>query len=135
MDLQKIMDTINEHARITRTDYHVTLGKMIDVLGPLPSNMIVRFDWNGESPKQEMSYRGYYSDLAFDWDVEPITVEEFAAMCGKALGAIYTGYKGGDWPMGSDTPLWASAYGTTGRAIIGVDVEDDVLMLLTKEID
>ena len=39
----------------------------------------------------------------------------------EAVGKVYTGYKGGDYTMTEDTPLWVANYGETGStAITGV---------------
>ena len=134
MDMQKLINTMNEHGRTTRAGYHLTLGQAIDKLKAANAESVVLFDFGG-SPNEAMSYRGYYSDLAFDKKADPITVVEFLEMCREALGKTFTGYKGGDFTMSEDTPLWASEYGTTGYAIIGLKQTDKAVVLVTKELD
>lgn len=135
-DLQKLVDTIGNAARNARSDYHLTLGRIIPLLEAAPTDLPVRFDWNEAFPNEAMSYRGYYSDLAFDWSDDPKTVGSFLAVCKAALGQTYTGYKGGDFTMGADTPLWASPYGSGGgRAIMGLQIDGEKATLVTKEIE
>jgi hypothetical protein len=69
------------------------------------------------------SYRGYYSDLAFEKLDRKITVGEALKMIKECMGEIFQGYKGGDYMMGRNTPVWLSEYGTTGMKI--VDILDD----------
>lgn len=137
MNLQKMMDAISDADRRTRSCYHVTLGKAIELTEKAPDSYIVVFDYNNHSPGREMSYRGYYSDLSFEPEnEEPKTVSEFEHQLKQALDQEYTGYKGGEFRMGADTPLWVATYGTTGRAIVGHRmIGDGVLELLTKSID
>lgn len=133
--LQAWVNAMDNATRRIRSEYHLTLGQMIDKLTELPSDLPVQFDWNGGSPYAADSYRGYYSDLAFDWrdDGPPTTIQEFLGACRLALGATFEGYKGGDFVMDDHTPLWAAQYSRCGRAIIGIDVTDGVAFILTKE--
>ena len=131
MDLQKLMDTMSASMRGVRSDYHLTLGKLIKMLELADKNVLVAFS-DGSYPNEEMSYRGYYSDLAFDSKPEPTTAGELLAICKKALNAEYTGYKGGEFLMDEKTPLWKSEYGTCGEAIVGFDTKDDKLVLVCK---
>ena len=115
MDVRRLFDAMSEMGRATRSDYHLTLGGLIKQLESLPPGLPVKFDWNGEYPFQEMSYRGYYSDLAFDWRESPITdVTRLLSLSQDALDSTYEGYKGGDFVMDKATPLWAAPYGDTG---------------------
>lgn len=135
MDIQKLIDTMNDLDQHTRANYHLTLGKLIESLAPMSGTLPVHFDWNGYSPNKERSYRGYYCDLAFDWGTEPMTVETLAGICGRALGSTYMGYKGGDYVMGDRTPLWAAEYGHEGRAIVGISLADDRVIIITKDLE
>lgn len=135
MDIQKAFTAMSESGRLTRSDYHLTLGGLIKQLAALPPSLPVKFDWNGEYPSRERSYRGYYSDLALDWRESPTDVEGLLSMCQGALDSTYEGYKGGDFVMDERTPLWAAPYGSSGRAIMGLEVVDGVAVLETKEVD
>jgi hypothetical protein len=126
MDLQKLVGAMDEMGRQTRAEYHVTLGVM--VAKAEKATGVVRFA-DGDAPGEEMSYRGYYSDLSFDTQEEPKPAADFLAQCRKALGDTYRGYKGGDFTMDKDTPLWRAAYGSTGDAIVRAKLEDGDLVL------
>lgn len=126
--IQVLIDQMNAATRLSRADYHLTLGAAIKAAEALPPSTVVRFNGGG-GPTDEHSYRGYYSDLAFETG-EPTTAEAFLAMCKKALGATYEGYKGGDFVMDARTPLWRAAYGDCGEAIVSASVGDDGALVL-----
>jgi len=130
MDIQKLMDALSEASRNTRSDYHVTLGQLIELVKGTTG--LVRFT-DGGGPGEEMSYRGYYSDLSFG-EGPPAQAAAFLEQLQKALGATYEGYKGGDYVMGPETPLWRGIYGSTGDAIVSADYEDGDLVLRCKSV-
>lgn len=131
MDLQKMIDAFAAADRNTRGDYHVTLGSLIELAKSATG--VVRFR-DGGGPGREMSYRGYYSDLSFE-PASPSKAADFVAQCEKALNATYEGYKGGDYTMGANTPLWRAPYSCCGDAIIDAAIEDGDLVLTCKRID
>ena len=88
----------------------------------------------GNAPGDLISYRGYYSDLAFEPGDRCVTVKELLERANEANGDTFTGYKGGDFVMGDDTPLWAAPYGSTGLAIVDIKCGDDV-ELICKNLD
>ena len=131
-DFQKLVDALSSAARSDRSQYHVTLGELIDALNSCPPQLIVRVD-RGGYPCSPRSYRGYYSDLAFETTQVARAVEQVRQDCTHALGNTYEGYKGGDFVMEGDTPLWVSDYGrASGVAIVKVRIEDDQVILQTK---
>lgn len=134
MDLQTLMDAISETGRQTRSNYHLTLGGLIEVLSDAKETDVVRFA-DDTFPGEEMSYRGYYSDLSFDKDTLPKSVQTLLNQCQKALGATYQGYKGGDFVMSDSTPLWTAPYSSTGEAIIDCVKDESGYLLVTKYID
>ena len=133
MDFQKSIDGMNKMAEDTRSDYHLTLGEAINRVSELPNNVEVIVDIGG-SLTEPHSYRGYYSDLAFEPTDEGVTSQKFLFLLKESLGKTFEGYKGGDFVMGKKTPLWLSHYGTTGRAIISASFENNKLILITKEV-
>jgi hypothetical protein len=137
MDLQKMMDAMGSMARDTRSRYHVTLGKMIETLEGFPHDAVVKLSDDPDAhPRGAISYRGYYSDLAFEPSSEFTTVAEFLGECKQALDSTFEGYKGGDFRMGADTPLWISEYGvSSGRAIVGARMIDGRAVLEIKLAD
>ena len=133
-DLQKLLNAMSDAAMHERSRYHVTLGKMIEALHDVPGGIPVQFA-DGSYPSRPHSYRGYYSDLSFGASEEPVTASDFLRRCRSAVGETYEGYKGGDFIMGHDTPLWAAPWGCTGDAIVDVVPSDDRVLLVTKTLD
>lgn len=131
--MQILFDAISDANRKTRSDYHLTLGSLIERLKVIDKTKIVKFS-TGENVGSEFSYRGYYSDLCFDTSGSQKTVGEFLTQAKSALGNTYAGYKGGYFVMGEDTPLWKAKYGDCGEAIIEIVDGNDVI-LVCKSID
>lgn len=134
MDFQSMFEAVTEQDRRTRGKYQLTLGKLIERLNSLPADMPLMFA-EGTTPTNPRSYRGYYSDLAFGECNEPATVIDLWALCEHCVGQTYGGYKGGDFTMEADTPLWRAEYGCLGTAIMEVRVTDGVAYLICKEIE
>mgnify|MGYP001570470005 FL=1 len=131
--VQRLIDVMNDSARRSRGDYHLTLGRAIEALAQ--SDLPVTFDFDEKSPSHPHSYRGYYSDLALESVSAPITASALRDLLSSALNQTFTGYKGGDYLMGPDTPLWAAEYGHgSGRAIVGIRNGGLYLVLVTKEL-
>lgn len=133
MDMQGLVNAMGETSRLTRSQYHLTLGKLIAALNEANPQMEVVFDCGG-SPGGPHSYRGYYSDLSFP-AVGKITAGALLALCNAVLGSTLEGYKGGDFLMKDDTPLWHAAWGSCGLAIVGIGEHRGKLVLETKNID
>lgn len=72
----------------------MTLGEMIDTLAALPQGMALR-----PGLGRPCSWRGSYSELAF-CRTEQATVADVLAEARGAVGATYTGWKGGEFTMG-----------------------------------
>lgn len=134
MDLQTLFDSMSAMTRDTRSRYHLTLGAAIKQLSEIDGATIVKYD-GGFHPCSEHSYRGYYSDLALDAKTEPTTAADLLNVLKRAQGATYQGYKGGDFVMGDDTPLWAASWGSCGKAIVGLSMVDGAAVLATKQVD
>ena len=112
---------------------NMRLGKLIEILSNLPADKPIVTD-TGHPPGQFMSYRGYYEDLAFDAGEEPCTVGEFLERARLARGKVFTGYKGGDFPMHDESLLWFSSYGCcSGDGPVGVREEDERVVILIEQ--
>lgn len=137
MDFQALMDTISEAARTTRKDYHLTLDKLIKVIEDLDDRSIpVVVDYDHTTGIDSVdSYRGYYADLSLLPTKTVSTADRLYVMLKSAYGSTFEGYKGGDFVMDGDTPLWVAAYGNTGPAVIGAYVDGGKLILQTKDLD
>lgn len=136
MDLQALVNALGESGRMTRSRYQMTLGKMLRALEGCDADMPVVFGGaDTGSPGDAHSYRGYYSDLSFEPSHDPVTVAEFKKQCSGALGTVYEGYKGGDFTMTDDTPLWCAGYSHCGNAIIDLSTVDGKVVLNTKDVE
>ena len=124
MDLQQVMNNIIQGFQDERkASAQFSLNDLIYRLEELPQDMPILL---GEAH----SYRGYYIDLAFAplYDTEPRTVKEALDAAEDAHGKTFEGYKGGEFTMEGDTPVWYSHYGTTGPAIMGITDEGEILL-------
>lgn len=137
--LQAMVDAVNEEGRRTRAKYQLTLGQLIKSLESSSQYATVECT-NGISPGTPYSYRGYYSDIAFELN-DPtevdLKVKDFLAICRKVLGTTLEGYKGGDFVMDANTPLWLSAWGDASDVAI-MDVvrkDDETVLLVVKSLD
>ena len=135
MDMQKLINMLGDASRQTRSQYQLTLGGMIAALDKMPADMPIEYE-DGGFPSEPHSYRGYYSDLSFETESGASTVAEISSMLKSALGETFEGYKGGDYTMGNDAPLWSSSYGTgSGKALMAVDVVDNRAVIRIEQID
>lgn len=124
----------------------LTLGELIGRLEQIPPTFTnhrsvvetkrVWFDFGRTYPEQLASWRGSYAELSitFDYegrithqcgrpwtDPEYMPADRFLAMLRAAVGQTFQGYKGGDFTMAEDTPVWVANYGDTGNTgIVGV---------------
>jgi hypothetical protein len=132
MDLQKLVDAIGAAGRMERGRYHLTLGKAIALLEEIDPTTPM-----AEPIGDVESYRGYYSDLSFDASSATAkTAGQVLADLRAALGSTFEGYKGGDFVMGSDTPLWVSAYGSaSGDAVMDFAALDGKVHVVVRNID
>ncbi len=116
--LQAMLNGLSADLQKSRALSQMTLGQLIDALKAMPAGRTIR------GMGREMSYRGYYSDLAFDPSGGIVTAGELLAQCQNAMGQIYTGYKGGDYGMTANTPVWIANYGCCGDRLMGLSDGD-----------
>lgn len=97
-------------------------------------NPPVRFE-DGSVPDGFHSYRGYYDHLAMGSRLPeasecPVRAQNLLRELRYANGGTYHGWKGGEFVMGDDTPVWRAEAGVSpGQRIIGVELQDDELIL------
>lgn len=116
----------------------ITLAELINILQVKKPDTAVYFDFCRFVPTKLDSYRGYYDQLALDFTQgEENTVGNLLAECKSALGKTFHGYKGGEYRMGADTPIWVADHGQCyGTALTGYDEETTwALILTTRHID
>ena len=87
------------------------LGHLIDFLETLDPEATVRDGFG--SPHSD---RGSYDELAFS-PQEEAKVGDMLAHAKSAEGGTFTGWKGGDFTMDRDTPVYIGKYGCCGDPI------------------
>lgn len=114
--IQAVFDRMAKDWFDERSRTQMTLGKLIDVLESMDRNTPVNLG-------HPNSYRGYYSDLA----LKPCdaTVQDLLNECRSAMGRVFYGYKGGEFIMHQNTPVWVASWGSTGRKLIAVNPNGD----------
>jgi len=159
MDLQKFVDAIGEQGCRERSNYHATLGDLIDKLKNADETLIITPKIVGIG-----AYRGYYSDIALctesgsdasktelnydtptenweKWNREnkikidfPENPKKLAQVLESLIGSYFNGYKGGYNRITREKPLWlAKDYGDCSDiTIVGIT---DKLEIITKKID
>lgn len=119
-NMQAAIDAMSEGWAKERSELQLTLGELIKFLETQPSDLLV------EGLGELDSYRGYYRDLAFEPVATQRSVENLLVECQSAMGKVFKGYKGGDYLMGENTPLWVANYGSCGTRLMGVDDNGDI---------
>ena len=101
----------------------MTLGEMIGALERLNQDGVVKFAFGNFAVGNVDSYRGYYHELAIGYGPpgyrsDHKTVGAILKTLRAAVGATFHGYKGGEYAMGINTPMWASNHGNAFAACI-----------------
>lgn len=160
MDLQKLIDSMNEQSMNERSNYHLTYGELIKALEDAPANAF--FDervkgigsWRGSYIEialftdssgfhaERMEFNGDYKTEYDDWKKNnvvsaeelPKMARELAELLKSLVGLEFVGYKGGNYRISENKPLWLNSDEGSWEniAIIGID---ENLKLITKEID
>lgn len=117
-----------------------SIGAVIVALNHCKPEATVAFDFCYLSPTTLNSYRGWYDHLAVAWapgSHHPWpTVDQFRTGLRAAVGATFTGWKGGEYVMRAQTPLWVDAYGdASGTGIIAIEDSDGTVTLVTAKVD
>lgn len=114
MDVQAYVNAASAKWAAERSKTQLTLGELIASLELMPAGSMVA---NLHSPG---SYRGYYQDLYFKEQEGKRPAIELLADCRNCMGSTFEGYKGGDFLMSADTPLWVASYGACGLKLLEV---------------
>jgi hypothetical protein len=111
---QAMLDAKSAEWRRERAETQMTLGKLIAALEAMPADTVI------PSLCSPHSYRGYYSDLAFERGELECTAGKLLERCRNVMGRELTGYKGGEFLMGENTPVWVAHYGCCGQKLMTV---------------
>ena len=114
MNIQALMDGMSAQWQRERAETQTTLGKLIGTLEAMPEGAEVA------NLNSAHSYRGYYSDLAFEQGEGTRPAADLLAECKAAMGQVFCGYKGGDYVMGALTPVWVAEYGCCGPKLMAL---------------
>lgn len=151
------MNNINkivEQDRIRRfkDNEQLSLGELIDKLKDCidinKDNKKVVFDFEYAFPTGLNIWRGSYSELSINYsfngydndyhynDKEPLEINEFIKLCQESIGKVYHGWKGGEYTMTEDTPLWVANSGNSGNTAV-IDIFDNgyEVVIITKWMD
>lgn len=110
------------------------LGELTQILHDHDWTAEVRYD-NGTYPQAFDSWRGRYEQLTLIPGDEPQTVGHLLELATAANGATFTGYKGGDFVMNENTPVWADPYGEYWcNGIVSHLIVDGDLVLVRAEL-
>lgn len=147
MDLQTYLDNAVKAGRAEsmKTSDQLTLGEIILKIEPYvpkekekkekgEDEAIVVYDFGYFKPKTINSWRGSYAELALDHSEgeEALTVLEFYDLLKETVGKTFTGYKGGDFLMGKNTPVWVANYSESGStAVLEIVYDDYDLIIMT----
>jgi hypothetical protein len=119
----------------------LTLGQIIEKLekcglthGEKNEPKQVEYDFGTAIPTTLGSWRGSYSELALGYKLSgydnndghfaQTTAETFLSELKSAIGKKFTGWKGGEFTMNKDTPVWVANAGNSGNTGI-INVVDD----------
>lgn len=91
----------------------LTLGELIEKMESLSGANVPNLLIGG-------SYRGYYNQFYFELGEGEISAIELADDCRSVIGNTYEGYKGGEYTMTENTPVWLAEYGRSGLKIAEV---------------
>lgn len=141
MNLQTFLDGAVKSARQARlkNSDQITLGELIEKIEPIVKNQkrivekysseaYVCFDFPSVVPTGIGSWRGSYDELSLDFDMqkdaETMPVTKFFNLLKGAMGNSFTGYKGGEYTMDKNTPIWVDNYGHANNTAV-IDVVDN----------
>lgn len=110
----------------------ISLGELIDRLKKHSATAHVFLDVFHLRPTGLHSYRGYYDHLAIGWrqDDAYTTVQDLLKLLESAIGGTFHGWKGGEYRMSRETPVWIDQAGdASGVTICGVDGDEDSTLI------
>jgi len=116
-----------------------TLGEVMLLLKAQPATNIVKIDFTDHNPTGVGSYRGYYEDIALEYDEDEVgelkTVKQLLKIFEDSIGEVYEGYKGGNsTPVSRKTIVWVSLWGDNSRRML-TDIKSEGIqtVIFTQE--
>ena len=137
MDLQTYLDTMvqNNRNKSFENSPQITLGELIEQLENAGTkddgeDKTVCFDFGSAIPTSLDSWRGSYNELALGYELSGYdgegkyaesTAEKLLNELKNAIDKTYTGWKGGEYTMNENTPLWVANSGNADNTgIVGI---------------
>ena len=116
---------------------NMTLGELIDELKKQPDDNEVYLDFCYMAPDGVESYRGFYDHLALSYSqLNPMKVKELREELEAAVGATFTGYKGGSFIMTRNTPMWIDNIGdASSTGVMSVNGESIYTIIKTTRLN
>jgi hypothetical protein len=122
----------------------LTLGKLLSLIkkfyeteNELKQQVI--FDFCSTFPHSFHSWRGDYYQISLDYhlwddDEQPLLAEQFIKMMeNDVIGKVFFGWKGGEFTMTEDTPVWVSTQrGGHHTAVVGVTSSYSSIIIQTS---
>ena len=104
------------------------------------------YDFGTAIPTNLDSYRGSYDELAlgykltgYDIDADhrtTVKAKDFLELLKEAIGKEYTGWKGGEYTMSENTPVWVANSGSSGNtAVVGIFNDGWRIIILTAYVE
>lgn len=121
MIVQVFFGNLSEQWQKERALTQLTLGKLIASLKAMPPDARVA------DLRNLGSYHYYYRDLYFDRGEGTRPALELLTDCEAAMGQEFTGYTGGEFLMGENTPLWVASYGRCGDKLMAVHADGTIV--------
>jgi len=113
----------------------ITLGALKDWLEKIPKDALIIFN-DGNSPGIFDSYRGYYDQIAVNRSTAVPDADIFYEQVVNAIGSTHTGWKGGEYKMTKETPIWVSKTGeASGVGIVGMEHNGTDAVLIVRKVE
>ena len=125
MDTQSLINLLTSLSQKNRAKTQMTLGGLIARLQQLDQSLEM------EGLYGPHSFRGYYCDIAFERGDHKLKVSEVLQTVRRCKGKTFVGYKGGNFKMVKDTPVWIAAYGGCGPRLMSI--KDDGTLVTAHE--
>ena len=127
---QAMVDAILKPHREARGRDTMSLGDIIAALKKAkPDAYVLTYPIEDLKLTTLASWRGIYEHLAIGYELCDgawgFKAADLLAECEAAIGQTFTGYKGGDYVMGLNTPVWLANYGRSPSSTIDRIVIDD----------
>ncbi|MES2662233.1 MAG: hypothetical protein V4629_02925 [Pseudomonadota bacterium] len=127
--LQALVNGWQAEWKSERAETQMTLGKLIDRLSQLDPSLEI------DGIEQPHSYRGYYSDLAFEQSENKRTASEVLALAKSCIDVKFVGYKGAWFLMEQNTPVWIASYSSCGNRLISINDDGSIETAAEEEED